>query len=270
MTKARHIFIWICTFCLPAANATSQYTGTKTTEVPAASEVQTTIKEWVKTKQLLSQEKTAWAVDKETLTELNTIRLQEIEQLNEYTDAAGTRVEEITQQRQQFQTEEAELKVWRRNLETETSALEKELLPLIPLFPAPLRAKVEEAVLRIESLDSERTLQHRTRDVLLVMQAYLNFQSTVTLDADIRPIAGEDREVEILYLGLTQAWFVDQTGKHSGFGMPTASGWQWIDDPRIAVQVRQAIDVQSRRATPAFVTLPLLNSGTAATQEGTK
>ena len=195
---------------------------------------------------------------------MNEVRQHEIGQLGEFSEAAGKRIAEIDKQRKQFTAEESELKTWRRSLKSQVIVLENELRPLISLFPVPLRAKIEEALVRIEEPDTERPLQHRMRDVLLVMQACLNFQNTITVDADIRAIDGEDREVEVLYMGLTQAWYVDQTGKYSGYGVPGLKGWVWTEAPALATAVRQAIAIQSRQATPAFVNLPLSNTANTA------
>ena len=229
-----------------------------------AGEVQTALQQWVKTKQLISSERANWAAEKVTLSDLNEIRQREIEQLGDFTKTAAARVKDIDGKRKQFTEEEADLKLWRRNLGAAVNSLEDQLLPLLPLFPSPLRSKVEEAILRIETPDPARPLQHRSRDVLLVMQAYLNFRNAITVDTDIRRIDGEDREVQVLYLGMTQAWYVDQTGNYSGFGVPSPDGWTWTEEPVLAAPVAEAIAIQTRSASPAFVKLPLLNAAPEA------
>ncbi len=225
-----------------------------------AGEVQATLKQWVETKQLISRERAAWAVEKETLSDLNEIRKREIGQLDEFTKAAATRITEIDEKRKKITEEELGLEKWRKDLGAAVNSLEDQLRPLIILFPIPLRSKVEEAILRIETPDPKRPLQHRSRDLLLVMQAYLNFRNSVTLDKDIRHIDGEEREVDVLYLGMTQAWYVDQTGSYSGYGVPSSKGWVWTEEPILAASVAEAIAIQTRRATPAFVRLPILNA----------
>ncbi len=242
-----------------AQNAQNTGLGEKP-NLPNAGEVQATLKQWVLTRQLIARERAGWTEEKESLADLNEVRLSEMKKLGEFSKAAGSRIAEIDEKRKQFSAEKAELLSWRRELKTQIKVLENELRLLIPLFPLSLRSKVEEAIIRVESPDPERPLQHRTRDVLLVMQACLNFQNTITLDRDIRSIEGEDREVEVLYMGLNQAWYVDQTGKYSGYGTPGLKGWVWTEEAALAVAIRQAIAVQSRQATPAFVTLPFSNA----------
>lgn len=232
------------------------------TPLPAASETQTALKEWVRTRQLISRESADWQEQQKTLEFLNELRQLEIENLEDFVQSAGDRVKAIDKQREAYIAEEAELKAWRRELSGQITKLEDKLRPHIPFFPPPLRAKIQDAVIRFEEDQADRPLQHRARDVLLIMQAYQDFQKVITMDADIRLIDGKKREIEILYLGLTQAWFVDPSDRYSGYGLPTTEGWDWIDDTSLAPSVRRAISILSRQEAPAFISLPIAN-GTA-------
>ena len=235
--------------------------------LPPASEVHSKLEQWVKTRQLISEERAAWEVEKATLAGLNEVRLRESGQLDEFITAARSRVAEIDAQRSRFAEDENSLKAWRSAMEKEVTSLEQQIRPLLPRFPAPLRAKVEEALIRLDAPDSDEPLQNRTRDILLVLQAYLEFQNTLTVESDIREIAGARREVEILYLGMSQAWYVDIDGKHSGHGVPGDSGWNWTEDNSIAPRVRSAIEIQARRAAPTFVELPLARGSSGTSPE---
>jgi hypothetical protein len=232
------------------------------TPLPAASATQAALKEWVQTRQLISRESAAWQEQQKTLEFLNEIRQLEIKNLEDFIQSAGDRVNEIDKQRAAYVDEEAELKAWRRELSGRITKLEDKLRPHIPFFPPPLRAKIQEAVIRFEEDQADRPLQHRARDVLLIMQAYQDFQKVITMDADIRLIDGKKREIEILYLGLTQAWFVDPSDRYAGYGLPTPEGWDWIEETSLAPSVRQAISILSREEAPAFISLPIAN-GTA-------
>ncbi|GEM_PF-471154 len=237
--------------------------------LPGAVEMQSKLEQWVKTRQLISAERAAWEEEKATLAGLSEVRLRESEQLDDFIAAAGARVAEVDGKRTAFAKEEADLKAWRAVMEKEVASLEQQIRPLLPRVPLPLRGKVEEALIRLESPDPDHPLQNRARDILLVLQAYLDFQNALTVDSDIREIAGARREVSILYLGMAQAWYVDLEGKHSGYGIPSNKGWIWTEDNSIASRVRAAIDIQARRAAPAFVKLPLTR-GTANTSQGTR
>lgn len=227
--------------------------------LPSAVEVRTKLEQWVLTKQLISAESAAWESEKANLGELNGLRRQEIDQLKTFAEAAGERVTELAGKREAFAEEEKNLKAWRRELEDTVTDLESRVRTMIPVFPQPLRDEVAEVIVRLEvSGDSEPApLQQRARDVMMLLQAYQKHQNEITVLTEVRELGGQRREVEVLYMGLNEAWFVDASGRFSGSGQPTATGWQWREDSSLAPRVRQAIELQARRAEPAFVTLPI-------------
>ena len=228
--------------------------------LPKAVEVQSKLEQWVKTRQLISEEASAWETEKATLAELNEIRTRETAQLDEFVKAAGERVGELAAKRANFSKEKEDLKASRSDLEGRLAKMEDSLKSLIPEFPPALREKIEETIIRLEAPASDAALQDRMRDVLLALQACLEFQTSVTVAFDVREMDGEKREIEILYLGLSRAWYVDVSGKHAGHGVPSRSGWVWTEDNSIAAEVRSAIEIQSREVAPAFVELPLARS----------
>ena len=65
----------------------------------------------------------------------------------------------------------------------------------------------------------------------------------------------EPRELDVLYLGLSRAWFVDAAGTFSGYGRPTPGGWVWTEDSGIASRVRKAIEMADNRVPPEFLSL---------------
>lgn len=236
--------------------------------IPDAALLQKKTSEWIQTLRIIGEETAAWQEEKATLADLNTIRAKETAQLDEFVKAAESRVEELGTKKAALSQEQNDLKAWRAKLEADLSQLESDLRPLLPRLPAPLREKIGESLIRLESPEADQPLQNRTRDLLLVLQACTEFQNQLTIDSEVREIGGERREVEVLYLGLTQAWYVDASGKHSGHGSPGDQGWTWTEDDSLADRVRSAIEIQSRRAVPAFVELPLSNQ--AGAKEGVK
>ncbi len=228
--------------------------------LPAPGAVQETIEQWVDTRKTISVERSEWQAEKTTLEGLNQIRRKESEQLGEFAAAARERVTELAGKREDFATEEQQLKAWRKALETEIEEFEKRLRPLVSQFPPPLRAEVNEAAIRLEAIDTTAPLQNRVRDILLVVQAWQDFHNSITLDSELREIDGQKREVKLLYLGMSQAFFVDTSGRYAGFGVPTAEGWKWSEEKALAPRIQLAIEVHSRSETPQFVRLPVVSS----------
>ncbi len=233
---------------------------------PGAAELAKKTGEWIETRRLISEEAAAWQSEKATLADLNAIRLRETDQLDEFVKAAGARVEELAKQKATTAEERTSLQQWRRDLDLRFATLETSVKEILPRLPTPLRDKVEDAALRLESGEADRPLQDRVRDVLLVLQAAKEFDDGFTVYTDLREFDGEKREVRVLYLGLSQAWYVDASGSRSGYGLPAAQGWEWTEDASIAAAVRQAIDIQTGEATAAFVKLPFIPLPSAASR----
>lgn len=242
------LFAFASLFVLPALSSKGQDA--------VAATVQAKLEKWVETKQATSKEKSDWDAKKAMLSNLNEIRQIEIEKLSEFAKVAESRIEEIETKRSKFSDEETRLKAWRKEMTQKTEALEKSLRPLLNRMPPPLREKVSESVTRLQTPEADTPLQTRTRDVLLILQAVLEFQNAITIDGDVREIDSERREIDILYFGLSRAWFCDRSGSYGGIGKVTDKGWEWVDDNRVAAEVRKTIDVHRRDLPPELVELP--------------
>lgn len=222
-----------------------------------AGELQALAREWVEVRETSSREKSDWEETRATWQSLNSIRQSEIEQLDEFVLGAEERVGALTREKQQFARERNELRTWRKNTEDRVDAVEKSLVELLPRFPAPLRDSLEEPILRLENPDPERALQDRTRDLVLILQGYREFDNSITIDNEVREIDGESREIEVLYLGMSGAWYVDTVARYGGVGIPTNDGWEWREDNAIAGKVRRAISIHRSEEVPGLVELPL-------------
>jgi DNA repair exonuclease SbcCD ATPase subunit len=223
---------------------------------PAPTIVQEKIREWVKTKKQIGEERSHWDAEKQSMTDLNELRRKEIAQIDELIAAAGARLADAEKQRTELLAEEAATRAWRASVEGRIGKLEADLRAQLPKFPPPLREKIGDAIQRLENPQPDTPLQNRYRDVLAILGEAGNFQNTLTIDTELREIGGIQVEVDVLYLGLAQAWYVDRTGRHAGSGRPDAAGWQWTDDAALASRVRDAIAIQRKQAAPAFIGLP--------------
>lgn len=239
-------------------------TAQEAAPLPSAALLQRKTEEWIQTRRLIGEEAAAWQQEKAILADLDAIRAKETAQLDEFIQAAGARVDELTKQKASSAGERESLRRWRREFEAAFVELESRVKTLVPRFPTPLRDKVEDAILRLGENAAERPLQDRVRDTLLLLQAAKEFDDSFTVATEVRELDGRQVEVRLLYLGLSQAWYVDAGGTRAGYGLPAAEGWTWTEAPAIAPAVRDAIAIQTGEATAAFVTLPFVPLPAAA------
>lgn len=212
---------------------------------------------WIEVQQLISKESSEWEEQKAILSNLIELRKGEIAEFDEVIDLARDRVETVEQRSADLDEELNAAQDWRKGFETRVTRIEDALIPQVALLPDVLIERIEGAVERLRDRNDGGDLQARFRDVLAILNECVAFNSDLHLTSEIREIEGNRFEVEILYLGLSQAWYVDRTNSRAGTGVPGAGGWVWTEDPGIAFQVRQAVEIQSRRETPAFARLPV-------------
>jgi len=215
------------------------------------------VAKWVETRKLISEESAKWEAEKQMLNDLAELRQREANQMNEVIDLAKERVEDIEKLTNELTAEEKSRQTWRAAFEKRITALEDALIPQIAFLPPPVTGKVFESIARLEDRKDEADLQSRFRDVLAILNEVIAFNHQLHFTPEIRTIDGQEIEVDVLYLGLTRAWYVDRTGQKAGVGQAGREGWTWISDPSIARQVRRAVDIHNKKEAPAFTKLPL-------------
>lgn len=233
---------------------------TEAAEPPTAAEVQEKLRQWVLTQRLISEERADWEAEKQTLADLNELREREVGQLDELIAAAGSRLTDAEERRGKMTAEEQKLRSQRAELEKSIAGLEAAARELLPRLPRPLREQLGETIERLQADPAaveEIPLQNRFRDVLAVLVEAGGFQSRLTLDTELREFGEQTIEVEVLYLGLANAYYTDRSGVHAGIGGPTVDGWVWTEQPDLAESIRQTIDIFQKRANPDLVELPI-------------
>jgi hypothetical protein len=74
---------------------------------------------------------------------------------------------------------------------------------------------------------------------------------------EIFSIKGNQKvEMQVLYIGLGQAYAVSSDGNNALVGKPSADGWTWVNSPNIASEIQNAILIYSRERSPTIVNLP--------------
>lgn len=227
-----------------------------TDAVPPVAVLQEKVREWVRVQKLRGEESADWAEQQRRLAGLNALRREEIGQIDALIEAAGTRLADATEQREKLLAEQVALRASRAELARRIDDLEATLRTQIATFPDPLLEKIEDSLARMEAEGADRPLQDRYRDVVAVLVAAGEFGRSLTVVSEMRDIGGQRIEVEVLYLGLSGAWYVDRGGKHAGAGRAGVDGWVWTEDKSIAGRVRDAIDMHRKKVSPGYVRLP--------------
>lgn len=252
---------WVALACLSAAAITAP-AARAAEPAPGVEDFRARVQKWVETRQLLSQEKSAWEAEKETLSATRDLLEQqkkaledEIAQLEESGGSAEGERRDLLLERGEYQRVGA-------TLEGQIRGLEEAVLALVPRLPAPLQEKLEPLLVQIPDDPAKRKspIGQRLVNVLGILSQAEKFNSTATLVGETRALGdagGEKVQVRTLYWGLGQAFYVDAQGRSAGVGRPGAEGWEFADDPGIAKDAKLLLDVfEGNVDVIEFVALP--------------
>jgi hypothetical protein len=219
-----------------------------------------TLARWVETQQVISKEKRDWQLGKEVLEQRIQLLANEIDSLAERTGATRRGIEEADATRGELEAEKRALQQASSSLVGTAAVLERKTRELIAALPPPIRDRVAPLSQRIpsDSNDTELSLGVRFQNVIGVLNEVNKFNREITVATEVREMAGGgSAEVQTLYVGLGQAYFVTAAGDAAGFGFPTPEGWTWTEADELAPRIAQAIAILKNEQVPAYVPLPV-------------
>ena len=224
------------------------------------SEVRTALEKWVETRQLIGKTEADWRIDSETLQQTVRLLEQERASIGEGMTTVSTNSVTVSKERTEAEASQAALNAGIKAAQELVSVFENRLRTLAVAFPPPLMDRVGPVLQRLpeDSTQTKLAAAERFQTVVTLLNEIDKFNGAVTVVSEIRKNAtGAEIQVETLYLGLAQAYFVDKSGEYAGVGLATLQGWTWEPHPELAAGISRALNIY-RNASPAdFVGLPV-------------
>ena len=138
--------------------------------------------------------------------------------------------------------------------------IQSRLEDLHPLLPSPLAERLSPfwEKLKTDPENRRMPLRERVETTVSLMQSIHIFQRSVLLERQEFTLNDErSREFQVIYFGLGAAYFVNESGTVSGYGIPTSNGWAWTRMDEIAKEVMTGVQMLKNRTMPRFLQLPL-------------
>ncbi|MFA5257001.1 MAG: DUF3450 family protein [Opitutales bacterium] len=226
-------------------------------QIKAATEVTS---KWVETRSTISKDANQWRVDKELIQQKIDFYRIELENLQTEIDTLSKSASEGQDKRAQYANQIEELNRAQSVVIGMLPKYEAQVRELVRYFPSPLQETAGKLAKSIPTNPNTTRLGAGQR--LAVIVGILNevdrFNRDVTTTQEIREINGENRQVDVMYMGLGQAFYADSEGKIAGIGTPAKDGWKWEAHDDMATQILTAIKVAQGKIKPAvFVEIPL-------------
>jgi hypothetical protein len=129
-------------------------------------------------------------------------------------------------------------------------------------FPEVLNDRIEQLVKRMPSAERARrtriALGERVQNIVGILQEVEKFNKQITVVTELKALeSGEMAQVKTVYIGLGQAFFVDENAQYAGIVKPTAEGWQEEIRNDLASPIRDVVMIYENEKLAEFVPLPV-------------
>ena len=217
------------------------------------------IEEWVKTKQIFSEEESTWKSEKAALNDIEGALSKEIEELEKKLLQFEKENVGAAQQRTELTNRKEKAKDASLQFYTGMQNIEKEVKVTNNFLPSPLRDRL--SVFQ-EKIDSSRSnslpLRKRLEALVALLQSIHLFHRAVHLERQEFSLDdGKSREFRVIYFGMGVAYFVNESGNVAGWGKPSDKGWSWTRQDELAKEISNGVSIMENRALPRFLELPV-------------
>jgi len=241
------------------AGTTSAGDGDGPSAATALQETRLTMDKWIETQQIISKERKDWQQGKEILLGRLDLVKSEVTTLEEKIRQAESTVGEANRRRDELLAENERLKAVGAQLGDGVTGMESRLKELLDSVPQPIRTKLLPLSQRIpeDPANTRVSAAERFQNVLGILNELNKANNEITTGYEVHTLAdGRPSEVQAIYVGLAQAYYVSASGE-AGIGRPGADGWKWESSKAVAGDVLMALEILQGKQTPAFVALPV-------------
>lgn len=226
---------------------------------PALESSQATFEKWIDVRDGIARDKRSWQEEKELLAEEIRLLKDEIATLKEKSERLDTETGQTEKDLAKISSENEIYKSAAEKVEKAVAGFETSIHKLEPAFPEVLQETLKPLVSRLpkEGTKTKAGISERMQAVIGVLSQVDKFNNALTTVPELRKNAeGKEVQVQTLYLGLSQAWFVGLDGAFAGHDVPGPEGWTWTSDAD-AQQVKTAINIQQNTGVAQYVGLPV-------------
>jgi septal ring factor EnvC (AmiA/AmiB activator) len=228
-------------------------------EGPDIDGARTALEQWVQTRQQISKTKQDWRVQKEMLDERINLVQSEITSVRKKIKKIEQNIAETDQERQAKLAENRKFKEATSALEQRVTQLEARTRKMLQRMPPPLRESVKPLSNQFPDKpeDTELSLSKRFQNIVGILNQANKFNTQITRESETRQLDGRRVNVTVLYLGVSQAFYVNADATVGGIGTVSKDGWVWKPVNEAAPQIADAVAIYENEKVASFVKLPV-------------
>ncbi|MFW6217580.1 MAG: DUF3450 family protein [Verrucomicrobiota bacterium] len=223
-------------------------------------ETRDVLDQWVETRQILSEEKSAWRTEKTILEDTEQLLASELERLEDAIADLEDSATAADEERASLNEEKERLAAASSVVEDDLGGLETRMKAIVAKLPEPLVEKIKPLIRRLpeDAADTDLSLGERVQNVVGILSQTDKFNTSITLSSESQERdGGKVVQVSTLYWGLAAAYFVDDSTDYAGIGLPSEDGeWTWTEIEGAGPQVKQLLEVYDGSAEIQFIEVP--------------
>jgi len=219
------------------------------------------LNKWVETERLIYQEERDLRLKKELLQSRIDVVQRELSATRERVAEAEQQLAAASDEKAELTAESQRLDAAATRLAERAAELEDRTRALLTRLPEAALERVRTLIARIpaDSTDTKLGVGDRYLNVVGILNELNKFNLEITPTSEVRRLAdGSGVRVDVIYLGLSQAYYVSEDLRIAGTGTAGPDGWAWTPANASAEAIARAIAIYSGDAEAGFVRLPLI------------
>jgi hypothetical protein len=220
------------------------------------------IEHWINLKKEISVVQNEWTTDKAIIERELSIAEIEKKELTKELKTVSKQQEDIGKNIESLISQKSDLETAVNGLRPVLDKAEKNILLFKTYIPKPLYPSVKKDFDNIANVKNKNDIIDRLRQLVSLYLKIETMEHETHVVREIFTISnGSKVEMQVLYIGLGQAFAVSSDGQNAQIGKPSQTGWQWTDKSDIAPEIQNAMLVYSREVSPEIVNLPISVKG---------
>ena len=215
---------------------------------------------WLETERLVTKEEQDWRVGKEVLQERTDLIRRESAALKERIAQTKKDMSEAAIKTAELKAQNEMVKAGTKSLADDIKPLELRTLAMLPRTPEPVRLRVAPLTQRIPASpkDCRLTLSERYQNVVGTLNELNKATRELSVSGEVRQLAdGRKIEVSVFYIGLAQAYYVNEKSGVAGAGLVGQYGWMWEEHNDLVSAVSRVLAIYRGEAPAAYIPLPV-------------
>lgn len=218
------------------------------------------LEKWLETESLVTKEEQDWRVGRELLQERLDLIRRESDALKERIAQTKKDMGEAVTKTTELKAQNERVKAGTKSLADDIKPLELRTLSMLPRTPEPVRLRVAPLTQRIPTNPKacKLTLSERYQNVIGTLNELNKATRELSVSGEVRQLAdGRKVEVSVFYIGLAQAYYVNEKSGVAGAGRVGRYGWMWQERNDLVRPVAHVLAVYKGESPAAYVPLPV-------------